>query len=200
MRFKHPQNPLEMLGHGHADRLPVLPVRINGDVALLEGHHEVDARGGPASGGRCSTHDFIQRHTEGFEAFVRGSRRDELGRDPRESGVSRDAIARGCASRAESERMIMCWAMGITQHENGVGNVQTIVNFTLLRGQIGRQGAGLCPVRGHSNVQGDRTVGIWEQMSPEFLRRPRQGVHLHPARRRRARHGAHASRRCTTAR
>ena len=59
--------------------------------------------------------------------------------------------------------------MGITQHENGVANVQSIVNFALLRGQIGRRGAGLCPVRGHSNVQGDRTVGIWEKMSPAFL-------------------------------
>jgi molybdopterin-dependent oxidoreductase alpha subunit len=65
--------------------------------------------------------------------------------------------------------MICCWAMGITQHENGVANVQTIANFALLRGQIGRRGAGLCPVRGHSNVQGDRTVGIWEKMSPAFL-------------------------------
>ena len=59
--------------------------------------------------------------------------------------------------------------MGITQHKNGVANVQSIVNFALLRGQIGRRGAGLCPVRGHSNVQGDRTVGIWEKMSPAFL-------------------------------
>ena len=59
--------------------------------------------------------------------------------------------------------------MGITQHGNGVANVQSIVNFALLRGQIGRRGAGLCPVRGHSNVQGDRTVGIWEKMSPAFL-------------------------------
>jgi len=65
--------------------------------------------------------------------------------------------------------MICCWAMGITQHKNGVANVQAIVDFALLRGQIGRRGAGLCPVRGHSNVQGDRTVGIWEKMSPQFL-------------------------------
>jgi molybdopterin-dependent oxidoreductase alpha subunit len=65
--------------------------------------------------------------------------------------------------------MICSWAMGITQHRNGVANVQSIVNFALLRAQIGRPGAGICPVRGHSNVQGDRTVGIWEKMSPEFL-------------------------------
>jgi molybdopterin-dependent oxidoreductase alpha subunit len=65
--------------------------------------------------------------------------------------------------------MIVCWAMGITQHKNGIANVQSLVNFALLRGQIGRRGAGLCPVRGHSNVQGDRTVGIWEKMSDSFL-------------------------------
>src|SRR3984957_19638235 len=65
--------------------------------------------------------------------------------------------------------MICSWAMGVTQHRNGVANVQTIANFALLRGQIGRRGAGLCPVRGHSNVQGDRTMGIWEKMSPAFM-------------------------------
>ena len=70
----------------------------------------------------------------------------------------------------KSERMICSWAMGITQHKNGVANVQSIANFALLRGQIGRRGAGLCPVRGHSNVQGDRTVGIWEKMSDEFMK------------------------------
>src|SRR5205085_12161206 len=69
-----------------------------------------------------------------------------------------------------SQRMVCCWAMGITQHKNGVANVQAIVDFALMRGQIGRRGAGLCPVRGHSNVQGDRTVGIWEKMSPEFMK------------------------------
>ena len=76
--------------------------------------------------------------------------------------------------------------MGITQHGNGVANVQSIVNFALLRGQIGRRGAGLCPVRGHSNVQGDRTVGIWEKMSPAFLKALGQGVRLLAARARTA--------------
>src|SRR4029078_7293902 len=86
------------------------------------------------------------------------------------SGVSREQIAEGARIALASERMICCWPMGITQHGNGVANVQSITNFALLRGQIGRRGAGLCPVRGHSNVQGDRTVGIWEKMSPGFLK------------------------------
>ena len=86
-----------------------------------------------------------------------------------DSGISRELIKQAAEIALESERMICCWAMGITQHKNGVANVQSIVNFALLRGQIGRRGAGLCPVRGHSNVQGDRTVGIWEKMSDAFL-------------------------------
>ncbi len=90
--------------------------------------------------------------------------------------------------------------MGITQHKNGVANVQSIVNFALLRGQIGRRGAGLCPVRGHSNVQGDRTVGIWEKMSDEFLRGAGQGVRLHAAATSTASTPSAPSRRCTRAR
>jgi molybdopterin-dependent oxidoreductase alpha subunit len=80
----------------------------------------------------------------------------------------------------ESKAMVCSWAMGITQHRNGVGNVRSIVNFALLRGQIGRKGAGICPVRGHSNVQGDRTVGIWEKMSPEFLEALGKEFHFTP--------------------
>ena len=87
----------------------------------------------------------------------------------RNSGISCDLIRQAAKIAMESERMICSWAMGITQHRNGVANVRTIVNFALFRGQIGRKGAGVCPVRGHSNVQGDRTVGIWEKMSPEYL-------------------------------
>ena len=69
----------------------------------------------------------------------------------------------------ESERTIFCWAMGLTQHKNAVANIQEIVNLMLLRGQVGKPGAGFCPVRGHSNVQGDRTMGIWERPTEAFL-------------------------------
>ena len=116
------------------------------------------------------------------------------------SGVSRDLIRQAAEIAATSERMITCWAMGITQHSNGVANVQTIVNFNLLRGQIGRPGAGVCPVRGHSNVQGDRTVGIWEQMSDRVPRRAGKGIQLRPAATRTATTPSPACRRCTRAR
>ena len=68
-----------------------------------------------------------------------------------------------------SNKIIVCWAMGLTQHKHGVPTIREIVNFLLLRGNIGRPGAGVCPVRGHSNVQGDRTMGIWERMPQPFL-------------------------------
>jgi anaerobic selenocysteine-containing dehydrogenase len=113
--------------------------------------------------------DFIEHHTEGFDAFAQDIEQESWERIVENSGVSRELIRQAAEIAMSSERMICSWAMGITQHKNGVANVQSIANFALLRGQIGRRGAGLCPVRGHSNVQGDRTVGIWEKMSPEFL-------------------------------
>jgi molybdopterin-dependent oxidoreductase alpha subunit len=88
-----------------------------------------------------------------------------------QSGVAKDKIEEAARIFVESERTIFCWAMGLTQHRNAVANIQEIVNLMLLRGQVGKPGAGLCPVRGHSNVQGDRTVGIWERPTEAFLDR-----------------------------
>jgi molybdopterin-dependent oxidoreductase alpha subunit len=139
-------------------------------VAVFQGIMKSMLAADAESGGRVLAHDFIRHHTEGFADFARALGEQSWEQICAESGVSREAIERAASIASESERMIVCWAMGITQHENGVDNVKTLVNFALLRGQIGRRGAGLCPVRGHSNVQGDRTVGIWEKMSPEFLR------------------------------
>jgi molybdopterin-dependent oxidoreductase alpha subunit len=170
IRFRNPQNPLDLLGPGTALACLFLPVRVNGDVALLQGIMKSMLEADTASSGRVLAHDFIQQHTEGFEAFAQALREQSWERIIEESGVGREAIEEAAHIASKSERMIVCWAMGITQHANGVDNVKSIVNFALLRGQIGRRGAGVCPVRGHSNVQGDRTVGIWERMSPEFLR------------------------------
>ncbi len=169
LRFKNPQQPLSLLGPGTPIASLFLPVRINGDVALLKGIMKEMLEEDLRQGGKVLTHDFIQHHCEGFDA-VRADLETESWTDiVRNSGVSRELIREAAGIAIASERTIFCWAMGITQHKNGVANVQSIVNFALLRGQIGRRGAGLCPVRGHSNVQGDRTVGIWEKMSPEFM-------------------------------
>jgi molybdopterin-dependent oxidoreductase alpha subunit len=170
IRFKNPQQPLSLLGAGTPIACLFLPVRVNGDVALLKGIMKEMLEADRESGGRVLAHDFIAHHTEGFDAFARDLEAQSWERLIGESGVSRELMHQAASIAIASERMICCWAMGITQHKNGVANVQTIANFALLRGQIGRRGAGLCPVRGHSNVQGDRTVGIWEKMSPEYLK------------------------------
>src|SRR6185312_14613200 len=169
IRFKNPQEPLSLLGSGTAIACLFLPVRVNGDVALFKGLMKEMLEADRAAGGKLLAHDFIAHHTEGFEALVRDLDATSWDTVVEASGCTREQIAAGAKIALESERMICAWAMGITQHGNGVANVQSIVDFALLRGQIGRRGAGLCPVRGHSNVQGDRTVGIWEKMSPAFL-------------------------------
>ena len=169
IRFKNPQNPLSLLGKGTQIASLFLPVRVNGDVALFKGLMKEMLEKDRAAGGKLLARDFIAHHTEGFEALARDLDATSWDVIVQESGVTRELIAEGAAIALASERMICAWAMGITQHGSGVANVKSIVNFALVRGQIGRRGAGLCPVRGHSNVQGDRTVGIWEKMSPAFL-------------------------------
>jgi len=169
VRFANPQEPLGLLGAGTPLASLFVPVRINGDVAVLKGIMKHMLERDRASGGSILAHDFIAHHTEGFEALVHDLDAVSWSTLERESGVAAERIRQAAEIAIASERMICCWAMGITQHKNGVGNVQSIVNLALLRGQIGRRGAGLCPVRGHSNVQGDRTVGIWEKMSDTFM-------------------------------
>ena len=169
VRFKNPQEPFGLLGRGTPIASLFLPVKVNGDVALLKGimKHMVEAD--RERGGQVLAHDFIAQQTEGFEALRADLEAESWAAISESSGVSRELIAEAAEIAIRSEHLICTWAMGITQHQNGVANVQSIANFALLRGQIGRRGAGLCPVRGHSNVQGDRTVGIWEKMSDEFL-------------------------------
>ncbi len=190
IRFKNPQEPLQLLGPGTPLACLFLQVRVNGDVALFKGLAkymlERDRASTSANRGKgLLAHDFIEHHTEGFEAFAKDVDATPWEEIVAASGVSRDHIAEAGEIALASERMICCWAMGITQHQNGVANVQSIVNFALLRGQIGRRGAGLCPVRGHSNVQGDRTVGIWEKMSDKFIEALGKEFHFTPP----AKHG-----------
>ena len=169
IRFKNPQEPLSLLGAGTPIASLFLPVRINGDVALLKGVMKEMLDEDRRSGGKVLAHDFIEQQTEGFAALRADLEAESWSAITQSSGCSRELIRKAAEIAIGSQHMICCWAMGITQHKNGVANVQTIANFALLRAQIGRRGAGLCPVRGHSNVQGDRTVGIWEKMSDEFM-------------------------------
>jgi len=161
--------PYELLGPGAELSDLHLAVRVNGDVALLKaimkGVLEEESR----RPGEVLDHLFIERHTHGFEAFADDLRSLDWDDLVDASGVPLDEILAAASIAARAKRMIACWSMGLTQHRNGVDNVASALNLLLLGGNIGRPGAGACCVRGHSNVQGDRTMGIWERMNPGFL-------------------------------
>jgi formate dehydrogenase major subunit len=113
--------------------------------------------------------EFIVQHTHGFEGFADDVRRTSWNDILRVSGLKQDQLERAAAIYMKAKAVIICYGMGITQHRHGSENVQQIVNLLLLRGNFGRPGAGICPVRGHSNVQGDRTMGIDEKPKPQLL-------------------------------
>tara|TARA_B000000565_G_C23775433_1_gene373904 strand:+ start:150 stop:2402 length:2253 start_codon:yes stop_codon:yes gene_type:complete len=162
-RFKHPQEILGMLGRGTQIADDHIPVRINGDSALFKGFAKIILEND------SQNHDFIKSNTNGYDDFV--NHLNQTGWDDivSMSGISKDRILEIGNIISKSKSMIVCWAMGITQHKNSVSTIHDIVNLLLLGGHFGRPGAGVCPVRGHSNVQGDRTVGINHHPSESFL-------------------------------
>jgi len=181
-RFKHPQDVLGMLGSGTKLADLFLQVRINGDVALLKGIMKKVLEAEEHRPGQVLDHDFIDQYTSGFAEFKIALDQAKWGEILEQSGVSIGAIEDAANIFTASERTIFCWAMGLTQHKNAVGNIQEIVNLMLLRGQVGKPGAGLCPVRGHSNVQGDRTMGVWERPKDDFLNRLGEQLNFEPPR------------------
>jgi len=179
-RFKHPQEVRTWLGKGTTLADLFLQVRINGDVALLKGIMKEVFDAEERRPGQVLNREFIQQRTSGFEDFAAAVSKVHWGDILDQSGVTKVKIEDAARIFIESERVIFCWAMGLTQHKNAVANIQEIVNLMLLRGQMGKPGAGLCPVRGHSNVQGDRTMGIWEQPSQDFLDKLGDEFHFAP--------------------
>ncbi len=167
-RFTSPQDPAEMLTNRATPIAQTYyQVKIGGDLALLKGMmkwlFEADARDLAAGGEGVLDHAFIAEHTVGIDALradIEGTPWDEL---VATSGLSRSDIEAAAQVYAKAERVILCYGMGMTQHRFGTQNVQQMANLMLLRGNIGRIGAGIAPIRGHSNVQGDRTVGITEK-------------------------------------
>src|SRR5687767_2685962 len=145
-----------------------LAVRIGGDMAVLKGMMKVMLEREREAPGSVFDNDFIAAKTEGFDELV--ANLDEASWDDifSESGLTRQQITEAAEMFISANRVITCWAMGLTQHKTAVATIQDVVNLHLLRGQIGKAGAGLCPVRGHSNVQGDRTMGIWEKVNEKF--------------------------------
>ena len=183
LRFKHPQEAMHLLGAGTrlSDRL--LQVRINGDVALLKGIIKTVIEAEDRSPGTVLDWEFIRSHTSGFEEFREHIRSTDWQQIEVESGIARDRILEIGEMVAKARSTVICWAMGLTQHRNGVENIREVVNLLLLRGNIGKPNSGVLCVRGHSNVQGDRTMGIWEQMDEGFLNRLGAEFKFEPPRR-----------------
>jgi molybdopterin-dependent oxidoreductase alpha subunit len=175
-RFQHPQSPIEMATLSSTQiSSRLFQVRVGGDIAVLKGIMKVLVEADEAA--RANEQpgildwDFIGGHTQGLEALVDDLQATQWNDIERYSGLTRADIEYAAQVYMKAERAIIVYGMGITQHRRGAHNVQQLANLALLRGHIGREGAGLCPVRGHSNVQGDRTVGITEVPSEEFLDR-----------------------------
>ncbi|MFO7193468.1 MULTISPECIES: FdhF/YdeP family oxidoreductase [Thermocrispum] len=163
MRFRNPQKVRGLIGKGTPLADEFVPVRIAGDLALFT------AIGRLLVAKDAVDTEFVQRYTAGFEDYRKHVTEVSWDDILEATGLTREKIERVADMFAASERTIVCWAMGLTQHRKAVPTIREIVNVLLLRGMIGKPGAGACPVRGHSNVQGDRTMGIYEKMPEPFL-------------------------------
>lgn len=171
LRFKHPQKPADLFGSGTQLSDLFLQVRVNGDIALAKALMLLMLEAEEANPGTVFDQDFIANKTEGYTALIEDLKQQDFRALVRDSGVDEFSIRAAAKMLIEHQKIIICWAMGLTQHKNGVDNIREMVNLLLLKGAIGKPGAGTCPVRGHSNVQGDRTMGIWEKPPKAFLDR-----------------------------
>ncbi|MET4663589.1 FdhF/YdeP family oxidoreductase [Sphingomonas sp. PvP056] len=192
-RFESPQSVVEMAtGNSTPIASTYLQVKVGGDAAAIKGIAKAlvalddAARSSNAAGAAAAAptldHDFIAEHTAGIEAYIADLRETTWEAIERGSGLSRTDLEGVAQIYAVSKATIVCYGMGITQQRTGTSNVQQIANLLLLRGNMGRPGAGICPLRGHSNVQGDRTVGITERPKPAFLDRMRDVFGFEPPR------------------
>ncbi|WP_213572194.1 FdhF/YdeP family oxidoreductase [Rhodococcus sp. USK13] len=169
LRFKDPQKVHGVIGDGAAISDDFLQIRIGGDMALFQGLAKLLVTAEDAAPGTVLDRRFIDRHTAGFDAWLDHIRRVDLGTVVDATGLTIEQLHDTAQALIESNATIICWAMGLTQQTHGVATIEEAVNLLLMRGMIGKPGAGVCPVRGHSNVQGDRTMGIWEKMPDSFL-------------------------------
>jgi molybdopterin-dependent oxidoreductase alpha subunit len=169
MGFNNPQQLKGMLGVTAALTDIFLQVKINGDMPLLQAIELLLLQEEQSNPGTVFDHAFIEKNTVGVDDFVRHLQQLNLDELIRDCGVDLEQIKETAQILKHKTRIIACWAMGLTQHKNAVDTIKEIVNLLLLKGSIGKPGAGTCPVRGHSNVQGDRTMGIYEKPSAKFL-------------------------------
>jgi molybdopterin-dependent oxidoreductase alpha subunit len=174
LRFKNPQRP-SGAGRGTALADRFLQIRLNGDMALFQALSLLLLDSADRA--------FIDEHTYGFEAWEKHLRALDWEKVRQATGLTRAELEETAREVRTARSVVVCWAMGLTQHRNSVATIREVVNFLLLRGNVGRSGAGVCPVRGHSNVQGDRTMGIYEKPSAAFLDALRAEFGFEPPRR-----------------
>ncbi|WP_084259108.1 FdhF/YdeP family oxidoreductase [Microtetraspora malaysiensis] len=169
LRFKNPQRAAGVVGRGTTLTDRFLQIRLNGDLALFQALSRLLLDAEDAAPGTVVDREFVEEHTHGFEEWAASLRDLDWDTVTEATGLERSAIEETVRDVLAAESVIVCWAMGLTQHKNSVPTIREVVNFLLLRGNVGRPGAGVCPVRGHSNVQGDRTMGINEKPGAAFL-------------------------------
>lgn len=178
MGFNNPQTLRGVLGM-HSKLADIhLPVKLNGDMALLQAIQSVWLQEEKKFPGTVLDIEFIRGHTEHYDAFVKHISALRLEELANACGLPVKSIRETALAIKDKKKIIACWAMGLTQHTNAVDTIKEIVNMLLLKGSIGKPGAGTCPVRGHSNVQGDRTMGIYEKPSAAFLDRLENVFHF----------------------
>ncbi|MFI5151242.1 MAG: FdhF/YdeP family oxidoreductase [Bacteroidia bacterium] len=167
--FSNPQSIKGLMGINTGLTDLFLQVKINGDLALLKAIEKCWLEEEELHPGIVLDSAFIQKETSGYDEFVSSLHKLELNALSEACGISVAQIREAASVLAPKKKIIVCWAMGLTQHKNAVDTIKETVNLLLLKGSIGKPGAGTCPVRGHSNVQGDRTMGIYEKPSEAFL-------------------------------
>ena len=180
MGFNNPQTVKGILGIDSALTDIFLPVKINGDMALLQAIEKLLLEEEIKSPGTVFNNGFIETNTEGYSSFCNHLQKQGLSKLSVESGIDLADIIQTAGILKDKNKIIACWAMGLTQHKNAVDTIKEIVNLLLLKGSIGKPGAGTCPVRGHSNVQGDRTMGIFEKPSEKLLEAIQQNFNFIP--------------------
>jgi len=169
IRFKDPQKVHGVVGHGVPIADEFVQIRIGGDMALFAGLGKLLLEAEDKAPGTVVDHEFVAAHCAGFDEYAAQTRAVDLDTVVEASGIDRTQLQRVADMLIGSERTVLCWAMGLTQQHHAVATIGEATNLLLMRGMIGKPGAGVCPVRGHSNVQGDRTMGIWEKAPDAFL-------------------------------
>jgi molybdopterin-dependent oxidoreductase alpha subunit len=169
IRFKDPQKVHGVVGDGIPIADEFVQIRLGGDMALFAGLGRLLLEADDATPGTVVDRQFIADHCANFDEYEARTRAVDIDTVLEATGIDRAQLELIAKMMVESDRTIACWAMGLTQHRHAVPMISELTNVLLMRGMIGKPGAGLCPVRGHSNVQGDRTMDIWEKMPETFL-------------------------------